>query len=125
MVTSTPYYAQSNGQVEATNKIFNNLIKKHVGRKPRSWHKTLIQVLWAYQNFSRGSTNTSLYKLVYGHDAVLPLEINLNTMRVMKQDDLPIEDYWNAMFDEMNELDSEHIMALDNLVHKKKYSSNL
>ncbi|XP_057721398.1 uncharacterized protein LOC130935596 [Arachis stenosperma] len=120
MVTSTPYYAQSNGQVEVTNKIFNNLIKKHVGRMPRSWHKTLNQVLWAYQNFSRRSTNTSLYKLVYGHDAVLPFEINLNTMRVMKQDDLPIEDYWNAMFDEMNELDNERIMALDNLVHKKK-----
>lgn len=31
ILTSTPYYAQANGQVEATNKIIINLIKKHVG----------------------------------------------------------------------------------------------
>ncbi|XP_016165128.1 uncharacterized protein LOC107607721 [Arachis ipaensis] len=93
MVTSTPYYAQANGQVEAANKILINLIKKQIGRKPRTWHETLSQVLWAYRNSPRGLTNTSPYKLVYGHDAVLPFEINLNTLRVMRQDDLPIEDY--------------------------------
>nr|XP_029145214.1 protein NYNRIN-like [Arachis hypogaea] len=34
-------------------------------------------------------------------------EINLNTLRISKQNDLPVDDYWNAMFDELNELDSE------------------
>ncbi|XP_072071855.1 uncharacterized protein [Arachis hypogaea] len=38
MVTSTPYYAQANGQVEATNKILISLIKKHIENKPRTWH---------------------------------------------------------------------------------------
>lgn len=32
LLTSTPYYAQENGQVEATNKIIIGLIKKHVGK---------------------------------------------------------------------------------------------
>ncbi|XP_027341620.1 protein NYNRIN-like [Abrus precatorius] len=36
MVTSTPYYAQVNGQVEAVNKILIKLIKKHIGSKPRN-----------------------------------------------------------------------------------------
>ncbi|XP_025661280.1 uncharacterized protein [Arachis hypogaea] len=98
MVTSTPYYAQANGQVEAANKILIGLIKKHIGNRPRMWHETLSQVLWAYRNSPRGSTGTSPYKLVYGHDAVLPLEINLNTLRVSKQSELPVDDYWNAMF---------------------------
>ncbi|XP_025647982.1 uncharacterized protein [Arachis hypogaea] len=93
MVTSTPYYAQANGQVEAANKILIGLIKKHIGNRPRTWHETLSQVLWAYQNLPRGSTGTSPYKLVYGHDVVLPLKINLNTLRVSKQNDLPIDDY--------------------------------
>ncbi|XP_020972665.1 uncharacterized protein LOC110269284 [Arachis ipaensis] len=116
MITSTPYYAQADGQVEATNKILISLIKKHIGNKPQTWHETLSQVLWAYRNSPRGSTNTSPYKLVYGHDAVLPLEINLNTLRVSKQNDFPVDDYWNAMFDELNELDSEQILALDNMI---------
>lgn len=55
LLTSTPYHAQANGQVEATNKIIIGMIKKHIGRKPKSWHKTLDQVLWAYQNFPRES----------------------------------------------------------------------
>ncbi|XP_016207809.1 uncharacterized protein LOC107648468 [Arachis ipaensis] len=107
MITLTPDYAQANGQVEAANKILISLIKKHIGNKPRTWHETLSQVLWVYRNSPRGSTSTSPYKLVYGHDAVLPIEVNLNTLRVSKQNDLPVDDCWNAMFDELNELDSE------------------
>ncbi|XP_016195360.1 uncharacterized protein LOC107636356 [Arachis ipaensis] len=64
-----------------------------IGNRPRTWHETLSQILWAYRNSPRGSTGTSPYKLVYGHDAVLPLEINLNTMRISRQDDLPVDDY--------------------------------
>ncbi|XP_016200297.1 uncharacterized protein LOC107641314 [Arachis ipaensis] len=120
MVTSTPYYAQANGQVEAANKILIGLIKKYIGNRPRTWHETLSQVFWSYRNSPRGSTGTSPYKLVYGHDAVLPLEINLNTLRVSKQNDLPVDDYWNAMFDELNELDSERILALENVIRQKE-----
>lgn len=32
LLTSMPYYAQANGQVEATNKVVIGLIKKHVGK---------------------------------------------------------------------------------------------
>ncbi|XP_057746706.1 uncharacterized protein LOC130965971 [Arachis stenosperma] len=120
MVTSTPYYAQANGQVEAANKILISLIKKHIGNRPRTWHETLSQVLLAYRNSPRGSTSTSPYKLVYGHDAVLPLEINLNTLRVSKQNDLPVDNYWNAMFDELNELDLERILALESMIRQKE-----
>ncbi|XP_058741134.1 uncharacterized protein LOC131613485 [Vicia villosa] len=47
LLISTPYYAQPNEQVEAANKVIIGLIKKHVGTKPKNWHKTLDQVLWA------------------------------------------------------------------------------
>ncbi|XP_072078061.1 uncharacterized protein [Arachis hypogaea] len=50
---------------------------------------------------------------------LLPLEINLHTLRVMRQDELPIEDYWNAMYDELNDLDHECILALENMIHQK------
>jgi hypothetical protein len=35
LLTSTPYYAQANGQVEAANKVIIGLIKKHVEKNPR------------------------------------------------------------------------------------------
>lgn len=40
LFTSTPYYAQANGQVEAINKVLISLIKKHVGNK-KNLHETL------------------------------------------------------------------------------------
>ena len=50
MLNSTPYYAQANGQVEAVNMTIIGLIKRHIGQKPRNWHETLLQILWAYRN---------------------------------------------------------------------------
>lgn len=43
LLTYTPYYAQA--KVEAANKVIIGFIKKHVGKKPRNWHKTLDQIL--------------------------------------------------------------------------------
>jgi hypothetical protein len=64
------------------NKIIISLIKKHKGKKPRSWHETLPQILWAYRNSPKGSNGVSPYRLTYGHDSALPVEINLTSLRV-------------------------------------------
>ena len=53
MLHSTPYYAQTNGQAEATNKLLISMIKKGVEDQPRKWHETLNEVLWAYKNSRR------------------------------------------------------------------------
>nr|KYP55932.1 Transposon Ty3-I Gag-Pol polyprotein [Cajanus cajan] len=105
LITSTPYYAQANGQVEAANKVVIGLIKKHISNKPRSWNETLVQVLWAYRNSPRDATKTTPYKLVYGHEAILPIDINLQSIHIQKQNELPVEDYWNLMYDELISLE--------------------
>ena len=102
------------------NKIIIGLIKKHIGRYPKSWHSTLEQVLWACRNSPRESTGTTPYKLVYGHDAMLPVEINLGSLRIQKQDELPIDTYWDLMFDELNELHDDRITALENVIRQKE-----
>ncbi|XP_016195752.1 uncharacterized protein LOC107636777 [Arachis ipaensis] len=58
--------------------------------------------------------------IVYGHDVVLPPEINLNTLRILKQDEFSVDDYWNAMYDELNDLDSERMLALENMIRQKE-----
>jgi len=70
LLTSTPYYAQENGQVEATNKNLITLIKKKLEENPRGWHKTLHQALWAYRTSPRESTKTTPFRLTFGHDVV-------------------------------------------------------
>ena len=120
MLRSTPYYAQANGQVEAMNKIIVSLIKKHVGKKPKSWHETLSQILWAYRNSPRESTGVSPYRLTYSHDSVLPVEINLMSVRVQRQNELPTQDYWSMMFDELDQLDEERLLACENIIRQKE-----
>jgi transposase InsO family protein len=48
LVNSSPYYAQSNGQAEASNKILIKLIKKKIDEHPRRWHEVLSEALWAH-----------------------------------------------------------------------------
>src|SRR3954467_53217 len=73
-LTPTLYYAQANGQVEAANKVIINLIKKHVRKKPRNWHQTLDQILWACRTSPKEAIKTTPFRLTFGHDAVLPAE---------------------------------------------------
>ena len=58
--------------------------------------------------------------MVYGHDAMLPVEISLGSVRIQKQDELPVEHYWDLMFDELNELSDERLIALENLIRQKE-----
>ena len=60
---------------------------------------------------------------MFGHDAILPIEVNLQTIRIAKQCELHGEDYWNVMFDELNELEQERINASENIVRQKESMS--
>ena len=116
MLTSTPYYAQVNGQVEVANKIVIALIKKHIDRQSRNWHNILRQVLLAYRNSLKGSIGMTPYKLVYSHDVVLLIEINLQSVRGARQDELLVDDYCNSLFDELNELNEERLYAFEKII---------
>lgn len=61
LLMSMPYYTRANGQVEAANKVVIGLIKKHVGKKPKNWHKTLDQILWDCQTSPKEATNSTLF----------------------------------------------------------------
>ena len=86
LLNSSPYYAQANGQAEASNKGVIKLIKWKIDEYPRKWHTVLNEALWAYRIACHGATKVSPYQLVYGYEAVLPLELKLDSWRVAFQD---------------------------------------
>ncbi|XP_050133119.1 uncharacterized protein LOC126609171 [Malus sylvestris] len=77
MIQSSPYYPQSNGQEESSNKILVNIIKRMVIDSQEKWHEKLGNTLWAYRTSKRAGTGTTPYALTFGQDAVLPMEINV------------------------------------------------
>jgi hypothetical protein len=72
LIRSSSYYAQANGQVEASNQSLIKLIKRKIDEHPRHWHEVLLEALWAHRISCHGAMKTSPYHLVYGQEAVLP-----------------------------------------------------
>eukprot|EP00253_Pinus_taeda_P033741 PITA_33741 len=56
---STAYHPQGNGLVESSNKSLANIIKKMLEINKKSWHKRLVNALWA----DRVSQNKSVEKV--------------------------------------------------------------
>ncbi|KAL0416118.1 UNVERIFIED_CONTAM: hypothetical protein Slati_3443700 [Sesamum latifolium] len=74
-------HPQSNGQVEVTNRIMVQGIKRRLERVGGNWTEELTSVLWAYRMTPRGSRGESLFTLVYGTEAIIPTELGIPSHR--------------------------------------------
>jgi hypothetical protein len=119
LLNSSPYYAQANGQAEASNKILIDLIKKKIEEKPRRWHDVLNEALWAYRVWKHRAIKVTPFELVYGQEVVLPIELSLQTCRVMHQDKLSSEEYNTMMMDRIDDLPESHFAALREIEKEK------
>ena len=97
LLNSSPYYAQANGQAESSNKTLIKLIKKKIEENPRRWHEVLSEALWAHRILRHGATKVTPFELVYGQEAVLPIEVNLDAYRLAKENDLSAVVYHDLM----------------------------
>ena len=66
-----------------------------------------------------GSIKTSPYELVYGHNAVLPWEVQTGSRRVILQNDLTAEVYKNLMMDGLEDLSCIRMRTLENIEANK------
>ncbi|MCO5572576.1 hypothetical protein L7F22_026332 [Adiantum nelumboides] len=85
-VHSTPYYSQCNGLVEKTNGVLCKIITKRVRDRPQDWDKHLTAALWAYRTSFKVFTQFTPYHLVYGQEALLPIEVELGSLRVLARE---------------------------------------
>jgi hypothetical protein len=119
LIRSSPYYAQANGQAEASNQSLIKLIKRKIDEYPRRWHEVLSEALWAYRISCHGATKTSPYHLVYGQEAVLPWEITAGSRRIEFQNDLSAEEYATLMSDNVEDLTELRLWSLEKIKENK------
>ncbi|XP_070669040.1 uncharacterized protein [Malus domestica] len=60
------------------------------------------------------------YALTYGHDAMLPVELSVNSLRVIEQSSLSNAEYNQAMLQELEDLEEDRLDAYNLLVTQKK-----
>jgi hypothetical protein len=82
LLSSSPYYTQTNGQANSSNKTLIKLIKKKIEENPKRWHEVLSEALWAYYIYKHSVTKVTPLELVYGQEVVLPMEVNIDTLRI-------------------------------------------
>nr|KYP51927.1 Retrovirus-related Pol polyprotein from transposon 17.6 [Cajanus cajan] len=79
-VTSVEH-PQTNGQAESANKVILAELKKRLGEAKGTWAEQLPEVLWAYRCTPQSTTQETPFRLVYGSDAMIPVEIGEPTFR--------------------------------------------
>jgi hypothetical protein len=119
LLNSSPYYAQANGQAESSNKTLIELIKKKIEENPRRWHEVLSEALWAYRISRHGATKVTPFELIYGQEAMLLVELNLDAYRLAKQNDLSTVVYHDLMIDNIDEVTDVRLKALEEIEEDK------
>ncbi|MCO5562266.1 hypothetical protein L7F22_015891 [Adiantum nelumboides] len=91
---STPYYPQSNGLVEKANGIIARIIRKMVESKPKRWDNFLDRAIWAYRTTYRDATQFTPFYLVYGQEALQPIELNIPTIKLTGRQEQNNDEAW-------------------------------
>jgi hypothetical protein len=115
LLNSSLYYVQTDGHAESSNRTLISMIKKKISDHPKHWHKILFEALWAHRISKHSATKVSPFELVYGQEAVLPVEISLNSIRFAKQNDLTVSDYYNSMMDNIDEVTDKRVTTLEEI----------
>ncbi|KAM2134064.1 hypothetical protein ACFX1R_004103 [Malus domestica] len=76
-----------------------------VAENPEKWHEKLGDTLWAYRTSKREATGTIPYALTFGQDVVIPMEINVSSVRIQNQFRLHSEEYIQVMCQGSEDLD--------------------
>jgi hypothetical protein len=80
----------------------------------------LYSALWAYRTSVKTTTSFSPFQLVYGLEAILPIECQIPSLKLVVQllpDTSPLEE-WLLYLQQLNE--QCHDVALTNEAHKQK-----
>ena len=70
-----------NGQTEVTNRTLLKIIKTKLDDAKGAWPEELPNVLWAYRTTARTPTRETPFRLTYGTEAVISIEVGVTSIR--------------------------------------------
>jgi len=118
---SSPYRPHMNGDVEAGNKNIKKIVQKMVVTY-KYWHEMLPFALHGYRTSVRTSTGVTPFSLVYGMEAVLPVEVEIPSMRVVMEAELSEAEGVQSWYDQLNLIEEKR---MTDLCHGQLYQKRM
>jgi hypothetical protein len=91
------------------------LIKKKIEEHIKRWHEVLSEALCVHHISKHSATKVTPFELVYGQEVVLPVKLNLDALRIARQNELAAVEYHNLMLDRLDKASDERIKVLGRL----------
>ncbi|MCO5590464.1 hypothetical protein L7F22_044434 [Adiantum nelumboides] len=80
---TTPYYPQCNGLNERFNGELVQILSKVTEHQGKNWDLEVPSALWAYPTAVKTVTGFTPFHLVYGKEALLPVEVEISAIKML------------------------------------------
>ena len=107
---SSPYRPQTNRTEEATNKNIKIILARTVVTY-KDWAKKLPFALQGYRSSIYASTGATLYSLVYESEAVLPIEVEIQSSSVLVETKVLENDWMRERYEQLALIDEKRMNA--------------
>jgi len=101
-VVTSVEHPQTNGQVESANRVILRGLKRRLDKAKGTWAEEVPRIVWANHTTPQSTTKETPFSLVYGSDAMIPIEIQENSPR-----------FQNFVVEEFNEERKGNLDLLD------------
>ncbi|XP_074283795.1 uncharacterized protein LOC141608333 [Silene latifolia] len=91
------------------------MVQDLVAKSKRDWHERIGEALWVYRTTYKTPTQATPYALVYGVEAVLPLELQIPSLRIAIQEGLTDDENDKLRLAELEALDEKRLEAQQKL----------
>ena len=105
-LNSSPYRSQMNGAIEVANKNTKKILAK-TAKSYCDWYEWLPFTLLAYRTSIRTSIGAIPFFLMYGMEAVLPMEAKIPSLRVLSQMELSKVKWMRQRHEQLNLIDEK------------------
>lgn len=127
---TTPYNPRANGLTERANGLVCKVLTKVVEAYKLQWDMKLFSAVHAYNTTVKITTGRSPYYMVFGQDAIHPVEAEVVTLRVLQYPEHAEGDGESDRFEAIEDLEEEREVALEltrkhQATRKEKYDAGI
>ncbi|XP_022760883.1 uncharacterized protein LOC111307120 [Durio zibethinus] len=108
---STSYHPKMNKAMEAANKNIKRILETMTNTY-KDWYEKLLFALYAYRTSIQTSTEATLFSLVYGMEAMLPVKVKIPSLRVLIEVELEEAERVQNCYEQLNLIKEKRFITL-------------